>query len=593
MASNKKLSLKEATQDKADRIMNGVAVWTSFYRQNIHRFAKDFLNLRLKLFQIILLYAMNFNNYFMYLASRGQGKTWLIAVFCVIRCILYPGTKIVVTAGVKSQAAEVIAKIKDDLCKNYQWGSSNLLNEISDIKYGQNDAYCEFKNGSWIKIKTSNDNARSARANILVTDEFRLVDLSVINTVLRRFLTAPRQPGYLSKPEYYHLKERNKEIYASSCWFSSHWMMKKIKSYFVNMVSGTKKYFVCSIPYQTSILEGLLSREQIEDEMSEEDFDAMTFSMEMEALMYSDTTGSFFTYKDLSNRRKIKNCFYPLELYTLKGIPVPKLADGEERILSVDVALMASTKKKNNDAACLSINSAIPYSETEYMSNFVYMENHEGLTTDELGIIVMRTFYEYKCTKLCLDCQGNGLGVYDFIIKDQHDEITGKTYKALCSCNDEDMASRCKVKDANKVVYTVKANASFNNEMCILLRTGIQNGKINLPVHEVEGVDFIKKQVKGYNKLSPKEQVMYKIAYVQTSYAINELINLDYEVKGGNIKISERSGMRKDRYSSIGYNYWCINQISRKKKPKNGDYDIAEKLASQIKTSSRKLGIFD
>ena len=80
------------------------------------------------------------------------------------------------------------------------------------------------------------------------------------------------------------------------------------------------------------------------------------------------------------------------------------VADGEERILSVDVALMASTKKKNNDAACLSINSAIPYSETEYMSNFVYMENHEGLTTDELGIIVMRTFYEYKCTKLCLDC---------------------------------------------------------------------------------------------------------------------------------------------------------------------------------------------
>ena len=73
MTSKKKLSLKEATQDKAQRIMNGVAAWTSFYRQNIHRFAKDFLNLRLKLFQIIFLYAMNFNNYFMYLASRGQG----------------------------------------------------------------------------------------------------------------------------------------------------------------------------------------------------------------------------------------------------------------------------------------------------------------------------------------------------------------------------------------------------------------------------------------------------------------------------------------------------------------------------------------
>ena len=125
-----------------------------------------------------------------------QGKTFLVSLFCVIRCILYPGTKIAVAAGVKGQAAEVIAKIKDELCKNYQWGSSNLCNEIEDVKYGQNDASCKFKNGSWIKIVTSNDNARSKRANILITDEFRIVDLSVINTVLRKFLTAPRQPGY-------------------------------------------------------------------------------------------------------------------------------------------------------------------------------------------------------------------------------------------------------------------------------------------------------------------------------------------------------------------------------------------------------------
>ena len=591
MANNK--SIKQIAQDKADRIMNGVAVWTAFYRNNPHRFAKDVLNLRLKTFQKILLYAMMHNYYFMYLAARGQGKTFLIAVFCVIRCILFPGTKIVVTAGVKSQAAEVIAKIKDDLCKNYQWGSSNLWNEIDDIKYGQNDAYCEFKNGSWIKIKTSNDNARSARANILITDEFRLVDLLVINTVLRRFLTAPRQPGYLSKPEYAHLIERNKEIYASSCWYASHWMMKKIQSYFINMVGGKKKYFVCSLPYQISIKEGLLSREQIEDEMSEEDFNPVTFSMEMESLMYSDTDGSFFTFSDLSNRRKIKNVFYPLELYQSKNIAIPKLAIGEERVLAVDVALMASGKKRNNDAACLSINSAIPLSNTEYMSNFVYMENHEGLTTDELGIIVMRTFYEYKCTQLCLDCQGNGLGVYDFIIKDQFDSQTGKTYKALSCCNDPVMEMRCKVKNPNRVVWSVKASASFNNEMCILLRAGIQNGKINLPIHEVEGADFIKKQVKGYNKLTPREQVMYKIAYTQTTYAINELINLEYEVKNGNIKIFEKSGMRKDRYSSIGYNSWCINQISRSKKPKIDSSNIAAKLASQARTSRKGYSMFD
>ena len=204
----------------------------------------------------------------------------------------------------------------------------------------------------------------------------------------------------------------------------------------------------------------------------------------------------------------------------------------------------------------------------------------------------MRTFYEYKCTQLCLDCQGNGIGVYDFIIKDQFDSQTGKTYKALSCCNDQLMEERCKVKDANRVVWSVKASASFNNDVCVLLRTGIQNKKISLPKQEIEGEDFLRKQIKGYNKLTPREQVMLKISYTQTTYAINELVNLEYEFKNGNFRVYEKSGMRKDRYSSLAYSYWCITQISRNKKPVISSSDFASKLASMTKSSSRKYSMF-
>ena len=40
---------------------------------NPQRFVKEYLNVNLKLFQKILLYAMMHNNFFMYLAARGQG----------------------------------------------------------------------------------------------------------------------------------------------------------------------------------------------------------------------------------------------------------------------------------------------------------------------------------------------------------------------------------------------------------------------------------------------------------------------------------------------------------------------------------------
>lgn len=183
--------------------------------------------------------------------------------------------------------------------------------------------------------------------------------------------------------------------------------------------------------------------------------------------------------------------------------------------------------------------------------------------------------------------------MFDEICKNQTDPQTGEFYKAFRCCNDDTMAERCRLKDANECLYSVKATSQFNNEICILLRNGFINGKINLPVHEIDCEEYLKTKVKGWSKLQIKDQAMYKMTHVQTSLLINELINLDHEVKNGNVKIIEKSGMRKDRYSSLAYNFWCITEISRKKKPKSKDNNIADLLAAQTKTSTRKIGIFN
>lgn len=70
--ANKKKSEKEIANEKSARIMDGVAVWTAFYRSNPQRFVSEYLNIKLKLFQKILLYAMMHNYYFMYIAARGK-----------------------------------------------------------------------------------------------------------------------------------------------------------------------------------------------------------------------------------------------------------------------------------------------------------------------------------------------------------------------------------------------------------------------------------------------------------------------------------------------------------------------------------------
>ena len=108
------------------------------------------------------------NNFFMYLAARGQGKSYLTALFCLVRCILFPKTKICVASATRPQANEVLLKITDDFMKNYGWGSDNLRREISYSSVGANKAVIEFTNGSWIKVVTASDSGRGSRANILI-----------------------------------------------------------------------------------------------------------------------------------------------------------------------------------------------------------------------------------------------------------------------------------------------------------------------------------------------------------------------------------------------------------------------------------------
>lgn len=164
-----------------------------------------------------------------------------------------------------------------------------------------------------------------------------------------------------------------------------------------------------------------------------------------------------------------------------------------------------------------------------------------------------------------------GLGVYDYIVKNQYDSETGETYQAMTCANNDEMAARCKVMDAKKCVYSVKATAEFNNDICILLRNGLMNGKIEFLISDVAADDYLAKKYKWYNKLTLSEQQEVKAPYMEMTLAQYELIKLEYETTGGRIKVKEQSGMRKDRYSSIVYNYWLACQLEQNLKPKNMD----------------------
>ena len=52
--------------------------------------------------------------------------------------------------------------------------------------------------------------------------------------------------------------------------------------------------------------------------------------------------------------------------------------------------------------------------------------------------------------------------------------------------------------------------------------------------------------------------------YINTTLLIDELTKLQHEEAGGKVKIYEKAGMRKDRYSSLSYNYYVATQLETK-----------------------------
>lgn len=400
--------MPEKYQDaKYERIMHQIGVWGSFYRNNPNRFIKEYFGISLKPFQEILICEMFGAGSVFFLGCRGISKTWTTALFAGTKCTLYPGTACVVASATRKQARELVAKIEKDLAPNHPM----FALEIEDIINNQFNTLVKFRNGSTIEIVTANENARCGRANLLIIDESRLVDKNIIDSVLKKFLTASRHAGYMDLEKYKDLPmERNQEMYLTSGWYQTHWCYNMFRDFAAGMLTG-KDYFVAALPYQLSIKEKLLDRRQVESDMESTDFNEISFIMEMCAEFWSGADGALYTYDDLQPARKLKYAFYPQSVSSLisdKRVKIPQKLHNEVRILSADIALMQSSGKSgNNDATSCFLNQQLMSDNGgRSIKNIVYTQNFEGLRAEEQALAIRRLFAEFDCDWLVIDARG-------------------------------------------------------------------------------------------------------------------------------------------------------------------------------------------
>ena len=374
-------------------------LWNTFFRRNPHRFVEMYMGIKLFPYQILWLYLMSISDVFVAICSRAAAKSFLVAVFGIAQCILYPNSEVVIGASTIKQAGLIISE-KVQFLRNQ---SALLQREIISITTNINSYEALFANGSKMKVVAANEGGKGNRATFLVLDEFRLLKKEIVDEIFTPFLYV-RQVPFKQLPEFAdYPEEEPRKFSISSAGYKSEWWFKDTISTIKLMVEGKKAGFFCT-DYLISILHKIKTRKQMETE--KEQSDPISFAMEYENVPMGQSGKAYF--KSQMFPRNIKGAFYPMrgDMLTSKKNPyaIPKVP-GEIRVVSLDVASRANKVNDNSITVCARL---IP-THKGYNRKIVFIESSHGSNIISQALRIKEVFFDFGADYLVLDLQQVGI----------------------------------------------------------------------------------------------------------------------------------------------------------------------------------------
>lgn len=560
-----------------NNVLNMMA-WCTFWRRNLHLFARDYLKLSLYPYQQIALYEMGISNFICMIASRNDAKSFIIALYACCRCILYPGTIFVIGSATKGQSKLMVsAKIQDELM---QW-SQPLAAEISDISTSANDTFVKFRNTSKIIVYTANDNARGNRSHASCREEFRQINKKIEDSVISPFQTVRNRP-YMQKKigdklygDIPVLQEDPVDIYISSSWIDDgNWMWGIVDQAFNGML---KKDGSVLLTFDESITLKHHLKTMKQMIRQKKKLDPVTWKTEILNLKVKDSMSSYFTYSMLMSRQILKHVFYPRRAEDFRigkknKYAIPKL-DNEIRVVANDIAFVAGSQNDNSVYSCI---RAIPESTTYgvdnnavevkqgYRRQYSYMESNQIGDTTLQAIRIRQLFEDFGGDYIVLDCRNGGLQILYSLQKVLYDEDRGVEYPPLKCMNNDDYARVCLDPNAPACIFAINATQTLNSDIAIGFRKNLVEKKIDFLVSYNTAKEEILSNSADYsNEPDPAVQVEYERPFLETQSMISECAELQYEKmpQTGVIKIHEQSSNRKDRYTACSYGSYFIDKL--------------------------------
>ena len=538
----------------------------SFYREYPDIFV-EFLcgdnpeNFQLYFYQRVFLRAVMRHRYAYATFPRAYSKSFLSILVLMIRCILYPGAKLFITTGGKEQAAGIAKEKVDELCKlipglrnEIDWRPGKTVSSKDNVRY-------QFKNGSVLDIIAARQSSRGKRKHGGLIEECILVDGTLLNEVIIPTMNVSRR---LSDGSFKDEEVLNKsQIYVTTAGWKNSFAYEKLIQLLIQQIIDPAEAVILGGSWRIPVMEELLSRSFIQELKLDGTYNDASFAREYESEWSGDAENAFFSSEKFDKHRVLLQPEYEYSGRSSKNAYY---------VLGVDVGRKGCT----TEVCVFKVTPQVQGSSLKTLVN-IYSWDEEHF--EDQAINLKRLFYKYKARRIAIDANGLGIGLVDYMVKQQVDPETNEILPDFGVENDDEgFYKKFKTPDTETdALFLIKANAPINTEAHSYVQTQLSSGKIKFLIDENQAKVKLMSTKVG-QAMDMNKRAEYLKPFTLTTILREQMLNLIEENEGVNIILKQSSkSIKKDKFSAFEYGLYYIKQEEDKKR-KRGKRNIADMM---------------
>lgn len=482
---------------------------------------------------------------------RGYSKSFLAVLSLMVRCILYPGSKLFTAAGGKSQSAGILKEKVDELCRLVPAFNKEIDRRPGKTQETKDKCTYRFTNGSYFDNVAANEKARGGRRHAGVLEECVGIDGKILQEVLIPMLSISRRclDGTVQKDETLN----KSQLYITTAGYKNSFPYDKLIQTLVKMVTEPGSAYILGGTYKIPVLTGQYEKTFVQDQKRDGTFNEAAFGREYESRWSGTVEDAFFDGEKFDRNRVL--------------LQPEKEASGRASKMAYYVISVDVGRKGCQSVAC--VFKVTPQPQGGATKSLVNIYTFEDDHFEDQAIKIKKLYYKYKARRLVIDGNGLGIGLIDYMVKRQIDS-SGDIFPDFGIYNDQEGYYKKfhTPETEDNAIYIIKANAPINTEAYSIVQSQIESGKVKFLVDEKTAETKLLGTKVGA-AMSPIQRGEYLMPFKLTSILREEMLNLREENEGVNIILKQATkGIKKDKFSALCYGLYYIKQEEENKKRK-------------------------